>query len=140
MQEKEKRRGLRVPILSGSVDLITLDRREKCEVYDLSTTGLFLKNDKFLKPQDKALIELHLPSDLGILALNSEVVWIKWAKSKKDTHPLGMGFRFNTSAPQQKILDAYVNYVRNKQIIAVSKRIIEEFFGDPNKSPPIPNK
>jgi hypothetical protein len=41
-----------------------------------------------------------------------------------------MGVRFDKlNSGTKKILDAYVVYLRNKQIINVSKRIIEEFFG-----------
>lgn len=139
MNTKEKRlgNGYRVAILSGSVDLVTNGLRTKVDVHNISATGIFIKTATFLKSGEAVLIEIHLPSNLGILAIQSEVVWIKWAKSKKDLHPTGMALKFHTSKPQQQIMDAYVTYVRNKQIIEVSKRIVEEFFGSNKPKTPL---
>ena len=76
-------------------------------------------------------MNIQLPGDLGVLSLDGEVVRVNWAiNRKKNREAMGMGVRFdNLNSGTKKILDAYVVYLRNKQIINVSKRIIEEFFG-----------
>jgi hypothetical protein len=77
-------------------------------------------------------LKLNLPGDLGSLQVTASVVRVKWAATRKaGKDSLGMGVRFEEVSPNiKKILDAFVVYLRNKQIITVSKRIIEEFFGE----------
>lgn len=134
---KEKRKLIRVPIITGKVDLRQGHHSRSVDVNDISGEGIFIKTDILLAPGSQVEIGLHLPGDLGVLLLESKVVRVRWGVpkgTKVEEAPLGMALRFKTTLSQQKILDAYVVYLRNRNIIDVSKRIISEFFGD--KQPP----
>lgn len=128
---KEKRQEIRVPLLAERVTYF-IDGQEKiADLGDITNYGIFLRTSEILKPRTPVRVQLTLPGDLGVLEIAGHVVRVNWSISKraKKDH-LGMGIRFeNISENIQKILDAYVVYLRNKQIITVSKRIIEEFFG-----------
>jgi c-di-GMP-binding flagellar brake protein YcgR len=130
-RSKDKRNGIRVPLLSEQVSFSYDSTSEKVEIADITTEGVFVKTETLLKPRQKVTVQLTLPGDLGNIEVDASVVRINWAlNKKKDKKHLGMGLRFeDVSDNIKKILDAYVVYLRNKQIITVSKRIIEEFFG-----------
>lgn len=134
---KDKRKDIRIPLLSERVELRWLDAsftgmRQTVEVADISEGGLFIKESKvelMPKPGVDRLVCFQLPGDLGLLMLNGKVRRVKWrgTKTSKET---GYAIAFNEIPPKdKKIYDAYRVYMRNRQIITVSKRIIEEFFG-----------
>ena len=131
LKSKDKRNGIRVPLLSEKVMVNCDGLTRSVDIGDITTDGVFIKTNDLLEPRKKVVVQLTLPGDLGSIDVNASVVRVNWALSKKkDKNQLGMGLRFNGVAPNiKKILDAYVVYLRNKQIITVSKRIIEEFFG-----------
>jgi len=131
LKSKDKRSGIRIPLLSEKVAYFSSGREFAADITDITNEGLFLKTEDLLAPKTAVLLRLNLPGDLGSLQVNAEVVRVKWAVTrKKGQDQLGMGVRFVDVSPNiKKILDAYVVYLRNKQIITVSKRIIEEFFG-----------
>ena len=132
VNQKDKRNEIRIPLLSEKVVFLDSNKKELvADVSDITAEGLFLRTAELLKPRDTVYLKISLPGDLGQLELVSEVVRINWMKSaKRNKEHLGMGLKFkNITESQKKILDAYVVYLRNKQIISVSKRIIEEFFG-----------
>ena len=131
LSAKDKRTGIRIPLLSERVSFIAEGTRSEADVGDITPDGAFLKTDKVLRPKTPVTLNVQLPGDLGLLSLDGEVVRVNWAVNrKKNKENLGMGIRFDNLNPgTKKILDAYVVYLRNKQIINVSKRIIEEFFG-----------
>ena len=128
---KDKRAGIRVPLLSETLTYFYNGEARACAVTDITNDGLFLKTEEILKPQSDITLQLELPGDLGFVQVQAKVIRVNWALNKKKSREtLGMGVRFLNVAPNiQKILEAYVVYLRNKQIISVSKRIIEEFFG-----------
>lgn len=128
---KDKRAGIRIPLLSEKVTYTYNDREYSVDVSDITNEGLFVKQKDLLPPKTFVQIKLHLPGDLGSLQIDARVIRVNWALNRKRAKEhLGMGFRFENVSPNiKKILDAYVVYLRNKQIITVSKRIIEEFFG-----------
>lgn len=132
MKSKDKRAGIRIPLLSERAIYTVEGADLEADLGDITNEGLFLKTDKLLSPKTKVSLKLNLPGDLGSLQVEATVVRVNWAASrKKGREHLGMGVRFDEVSPNiKKILDAFVVYLRNKQIISVSKRIIEEFFGD----------
>jgi c-di-GMP-binding flagellar brake protein YcgR len=129
---KEKRSEIRVPLLSEKISYFVDGREFTADIADITTDGIFLRSNEVLKPRTFVKVQLTLPGDLGVLEVAGHVVRVNWSLSKKHKKDhLGMGIRFeNLSENIKKILDAYVVYLRNKQIITVSKRIIEEFFGN----------
>jgi hypothetical protein len=131
LSAKDKRTGIRIPLLSERVSFIAEGARTEADVGDITPDGAFLKTEKILRPKTPITLNVQLPGDLGLLSLDGEVVRVNWAVNrKKNKENLGMGVRFDKlNSGTKKILDAYVVYLRNKQIINVSKRIIEEFFG-----------
>jgi len=136
LSKKDKRAGIRVPLLSEKVLFFVSTNQFDADVGDITTDGVFLRTTELLKPQTPVNIQFSLPGDLGLLSVEGKVVRVNWAiNRRRGKEHLGLGIRFeNLTEGTKKILDAYVVYLRNKQIISVSKRIIEEFFGA-NKNP-----
>ncbi len=134
LKSKDKRAGIRIPLLSEKAHLHLEGNELEVDIGDITADGLFVRTEKLVAPRTRVSLKLTLPGDLGTLQVNGEVVRVNWAVNhKKGRENLGMGIRFDEITPNiQKILDAFVVYLRNKQIITVSKRIIEEFFGDNN--------
>lgn len=132
LRSKDKRGGIRVPLLAEKATFSFDNREGQADITDITNDGLFLRTSEILKPKDLVVLKLNLPGDLGCLHVNARVVRVNWAVSRKrNRENLGMGLQFSDVSPSiRKILDAYVVYLRNKQIISVSKRIIEEFFGN----------
>ncbi len=132
LKPKDKRSEIRIPLLSERVSFVHERGELAADITDITNEGLFLKTNEILKPRTSLLLKLNLPGDLGSLQVNAKVVRVNWTVNrKKAREQLGMGIRFEDVSPNiKKILDAYVVYLRNKQIITVSKRIIEEFFGN----------
>jgi Tfp pilus assembly protein PilZ len=139
LKSKDKRAGIRIPLLSERLTILVDGRELEADIGDITNDGLFVKTESLLKPQTKVTLRLNLPGDLGNLQVNAQVVRVNWALNRrKGKENLGMGLRFEEVSPNiKKILEAFVVYLRNKQIITVSKRIIEEFFGNdgPKKFP-----
>jgi len=141
--DKDKRRDIRIPLLSEYAKVISsnslmLFASENRKIFDIGKNGCFIEledNLQLYTPKQQLCLVFMLPGDLGGLTVDCQVVWRKWRKKKGDSHPLGIGVKFiNMTSSVDKIFDAYLVYLRNKQIITVSKRIIEEFFGP--KGPP----
>jgi Tfp pilus assembly protein PilZ len=134
LKSKDKRAGIRIPLLSERVTYFVNGVEKTADITDITADGLFLKTSEILPPRTNVLLQLHLPGDLGSLQVNAQVIRVNWVQNrKKGRETLGMGVRFeDVQANIKKIIDAYVVYLRNKQIITVSKRIIEEFFGSDN--------
>lgn len=131
LSKKDKRAGIRVPLLSEKVVYKHESKDLEAEIGDITNEGIFIRTENLLAPRSKVELHITLPGDLGNLQVEAQVVRVNWAKNRrKNREHLGLGLRFeNVTEGTQKILDAYVVYLRNKQIISVSKRIIEEFFG-----------
>lgn len=134
ISKKEKRTGIRVPLLSEEIRYHVDGSENLAVVGDITAEGMFLKTSEILPPRKQVQLQIQLPGDLGELKVEGKVVRVNWAvQRKKHKENLGFGVRFeNLTDGTKKILDAYVVYLRNKQIISVSKKIIEEFFGSSN--------
>jgi hypothetical protein len=139
---KERRGDIRIQLISEKARIIgvrSIPYDQILEMADISRDGIFFKTDKPLPPQEIVKVMLELPGELGVLELVGKVCRIVWKESKKrPTSVKGFAIQlypldFNT----EKIWNAYRIYMRNKQIVVVSKRIIDEFFG-PSKSPTRP--
>lgn len=130
MRSKEKREHIRIPLLSESVLFEYESDFWNGGIVDITTKGVFVETKQALKPNTKVFLNFNLPGDLGKLNVEGYVVRSNWTVNrKKGKEKIGIGVEFrNVSEASKKILDAYVVYLRNKQIISVSKRIIEEFF------------
>lgn len=128
---KDKRSGIRIPLLSESVTYVHSGSEKKADITDITNEGLFIKTNEVLSPRTPVTLQVQLPGDLGNIQVSASVIRVNWTVNRKKSRDhLGMGLRFEDVPPNiKKILDAYVVYLRNKQIITVSKRIIEEFFG-----------
>lgn len=131
INKKDKRAGIRVPLLAEKIHYSFYDEVFEADIGDITNEGVFLKTQKILKPQTPLEIQMTLPGDLGKLSVKARVVSVNWTVNRrKNKEHMGMGVQFEDVNPgAKKILEAYVVYLRNKQIISVSKRIIEEFFG-----------
>ena len=131
LASKDKRAGIRIPLLSESITYIHNGLEKRADISDITNEGLFIKCNEVLAPKTDLVLQITLPGDLGSVQVNAKVIRVNWTVNRKKSRDhLGMGVRFEeVPANVKKILDAYVVYLRNKQIITVSKRIIEEFFG-----------
>jgi len=131
LSTKDKRAGIRIPLLSEKLRYFIKDAVLEAEVGDITNEGVFLKTTQILSPKTPLSIQFQLPGDLGVLNVKGSVVRVNWTVNRKrGKDQLGFGVKFeDLNESTKKILDAYVVYLRNKQIISVSKRIIEEFFG-----------
>lgn len=94
---------------------------------NISNEGVFIGH--LLKPQDRVLLRFKMPGDLGNLTMPFRVARTVWTANKK-AKVVGSGgtLTFATQA-QRKIWESMVVFMRNKQIIEISKRIIAEFGG-----------
>lgn len=130
MSKKDKRSNIRVPLLDGTICKID---KYMLSVADITNQGLFVKDDDLSLILNTIYeVELFLPSDLGGLQVPGKIVRCSIVNNKKKNLFKGYGIEFQSIDDNiKKVLDAFVVYLRNKQIINVSKRIIEEFFGIP---------
>lgn len=131
MVNKERRKSIRVPLTTELCQWKLMDGIETHEsnLMDFTRYGCFVKATLSPQPKSYIYIFFKLPGDLGIVKLDAQVAWVRWSKRKNKRDELGFGVRFiDVAENMDKILEAYQTYLRNKQIIIVSKRIIEEFF------------
>lgn len=128
---KDKRKSIRIPLLYQKVEFNIAGLWALGDLKDITTDGAFIKTDAQVKPNTQVSLRFELPGDLGDHYVSGKVVRVNWCvNKKKNIDDLGIGIEFdNLNESQKRILDAYVVYLRNKQIISVSKRIIEEFYG-----------
>ena len=128
---KERRKHMRIPLLSESCHWFDDQGRiSDNEMTDINMGGVFIKSDLIPKNSEKVIVRFTLPGDLGNLNLTGVVVWKRWAVPKESKLPKGFAVEFTENKISSiKILEAYCTYLRNKQIIKVSKRIVEAFFG-----------
>jgi len=129
---KEKRTEYRIVLLSEEVgwSYIGVVSKTQDKLVNVTSEGIFIESK--LLPQSKDILEIVflLPGNLGNLRVKGIVEWRRWAKLKKSELPLGFAVKLVHTEDSLKIMKAYVIYLKNKQIITVSKRIIDEFFGD----------
>lgn len=138
---KEKRKDMRIQILNGTVEYyVRGGTYERGRLHDLSAGGAFIGREIPMDPKSEIVLMFRLPSDLGILECPAEVIWVRWGKTKKSEQPLGFSVKFHLDKNRQKIMDSFLIYMRNIQIIDVSKRIIEQFYGPGEKPPVFPPK
>jgi hypothetical protein len=134
--KKDKRNDIRIPLIDESIG-IRLENTSNFKEYgvmDISEGGLFVKVDS---PRDLPKVNSYmyasfqLPGTLGYLQLPCIVSRVVWATSKaKNLTQLGFVAKFGPMRQGDKnIFDAYRSYQRNAQIIKVSRKIMEEFFG-----------
>ena len=65
LRSKDKRAGIRIPLLSEKVSYFVNGVEHFADVSDITAEGLFLKTDKLLSPRADTLIQLALPGDLA---------------------------------------------------------------------------
>lgn len=140
---KDKRGDIRIPLLSESAlvqEYGFLWNRDpysqELDMDNVGNEGAFFKvkpGQPYPPGGTMVTVKFKLPGDLGILQFEGKVCRMVWRlNKKKNLNTLGFAVNFMPKTESvQKIWDAYRVYLRNKQIITVSKRIIEEFFGGP---------
>ena len=130
--KKERRKEIRVDLISEHCVWSNRDiPQQSTNLINISKSGAFLESNSLPKIGDVVCIKLLLPSDLGILEIPGKVKWRRWASIKSKQLPIGFGIEFMFDyIKTEKILEAYCTYLRNKQIIKVSQRIIDAFFAD----------
>lgn len=134
---KERRQQIRIPLISEACHWYD-DQGALSEdtLVDITNLGMFIKSDREPKPRERVIIKFYLPGDLGNLNLYAEVVWKRWMLTKNSKLSKGFAVKFvDNREDHLKILDAYCVYLRNKQIITVTKRLVEEFFKNPKPLP-----
>lgn len=139
---KDRRSYIRIPLLSEACTWVeyvgphVVERR--ADMKDITVAGVFIKSDYMPKIGSMILLKFEMPNNLGTITMNGKIVRLRWVKTKKFEEPKGFGVQFlEANAVTKKLMDAYVTYLRNKQIIVVSKRIIEEFFGSKGPRNPL---
>lgn len=101
---------------------------KELQVRDVSDHGLFV--NELYKPRTELLVRFSMPGDLGKLTLAFTVKRVAWHVPSARARLRGCGgvLSFGSDA-QRKIWLSFQTYLRNQQIIRVSKRIIEEMTG-----------
>ena len=129
---KERRKEYRIVLLSEEVgwSYINVISKTHDKLIDISSEGAFIESKLLPKSKDVLEIVFVLPGNLGHLKIKGVIVWCRWTKLKKSNLPLGFAVKLIHTEDSLKIMKAYVTYLRNKQIILVSKRIQDEFFGN----------
>lgn len=132
---KDKRRSFRYQFLENRIAIgVIQDKHEhSLSILNMSKEGCFIpKTENKFKIGSRVILRLQIP-ELSVLneffvpAIVSRVVW-----SEKQKQPVGTGFEFQLEELDEnavKILHSAMEYYRNKTIIEVSKRILQEFFG-----------
>ena len=128
---KERRKSMRVTMINPAAWLID----PFLNLIDISNGGAFIATDQPITPKDKDTItsvDIMLPDNLGPFSIPCEVVRIQWISTKNRSKGYAVKFIINNENTR-KILYALLIYIKNNQIITVSKRLMEEVF----KRPPI---
>jgi hypothetical protein len=124
---KERRKSIRTMTINPECWLCD----SSLKLIDISNTGAFIGSNETISPSDKQSVthlEIKLPGELGLFIIPCEVVRIQWIETK--TRPKGYAVKFGSSAnDEKKVLEAWISFIRNNQIITVSQRIIDEYFG-----------
>lgn len=133
LNPKDKRKHWRVALLSEQIRFSTPELGEQTAyMQDISNGGMFIKMKKPLKASQTIYVHFQLPNDkVPLLVVPAKVIRTVWTKSRKrHLNNTGVGIEFQFEGEmQRRVVEAYVTFLRNKQIIAVSKRIIEEYYG-----------
>lgn len=135
---KEKRKQFRVLLMEEAIGWSkesNLLNVRTCKVSNISKSGTFIECSEMPEVDEILEIYIQLPAELGMMTLKGKVAWRRWATTKKSKLSMGFGIEFIFDSPKyEKIMESYTIYLRNKQIIVVSKKIIEEFLG--TRQPP----
>lgn len=125
---KERRNNMRITLIEEACTWLSNEDCLTSKILNISNDGMFIKSDKM--PEDKDIeIRISLPSDLGVFSVPGRVIRRQWAAVKKRSIEAGFAVKFEiVQKDHQKIMNSYCIYLRNKQIITVSKKIIEELF------------
>lgn len=135
---KERRVEIRTLVIAEACSWGPADGllQEYVELSNLSINGVFLKSIKQPAIGEEVQVVFKLPGDLGPLTLKGIVKWRRWQATKKSNLPVGFAVQFKyDSLNVKRVMEAFCIYMRNRQIIIVSKRIIEEFFGPAIEEP-----
>ena len=128
MNIKERRKDIRIPIIDEYAAITFETQSNKVKIRDISVNGCFVETDILPKPNEVVNAVFRLPNLLGHVIVQAKVKRIRWAQVKKSKTPKGyaLEFDFNESKDIEKVMNSYCVYMRNKQIIQVTKRILEE--------------
>lgn len=127
--KKEKRTHYRY-LLSDLLCVTASNRDGMFSVHDISMGGAFLLQgpSQFVyAPQVELTVRLQLPGSLHFLEIPGKVIRVRW-------HGMQKGFAVQWDTMPKKLADtlnAWITYQKNMQIIKVSRKIIEDFYGGP---------
>lgn len=127
---KERRSNIRIPLISEKLFISVEGDEKEVFMYDITENGVFIKMEKDFYPiKSSVCCMFNLPGELGTFIINGKVKRIQWHK-KDNKHPTGFVVYFNElTQAESKIFSSYISYLRNKQIITISKRLVDELFG-----------
>lgn len=139
---KDKRKEIRIPLINEFVGVTKEDNLvDQFQLSDISPIGCFIQSNKLKRPGEIIELVFSLPGDLGLFRVKAIVKQVKWAMTKKSNRHKGYGVEFDFEGKEDniKIMNSYSSYLRNHQIIKVSKRILETYLGLPvnNSNPPV---
>jgi hypothetical protein len=131
---KERRKHLRLDLIQEICgwSIVGSPKKMPNRINNISIEGIFIESES--TPSGTIEISLTLPGDLGHLDITGNIIWRRWATLKKGNKPLGFAVKLNHTPSTRTIMEAFCTFLRNKQIVTVSKRIIDEFFGSPKDS------
>ena len=127
--KKEKRQHYRY-LLSDLLCVTASNRDGMFSIHDISMGGAFLLQgpSQFVyAPKVDLTVRLQLPGSLKFLEIPGQVIRVRW-------HGLQKGFAVRWDPMDRKLeetLKAWISYQKNMQIIKVSRKIIEDFYGAP---------
>lgn len=103
---------------------------------DISLGGAYLNlgpSQRNLQPQSSIQIRFALPYGTATLTLDATVRRVKWGRSKAQPDAKGFAVEWDNMIPAKRtLLEAYILYLRNHQIIKVAQKIIQDFYGTKN--------
>lgn len=127
---KEKRNDMRLDVISGDVAKINFDI---VSVKNISPTGIYVIVDDITKYKVNTyvIVDLFLPEKLhaeyGSIPIKGKITRITWAQLKDKKLGLAIKFEYTDKNSMKQVVESLIHYIKNKQIVSVSKRILEEY-------------
>ena len=127
---KEKRNEIRLEIITGDLAKINLD---VVSVKNISSTGIYVIVDDITKYKVNTyvIVDLFLPEKLyteyGSIPIKGKITRINWVEVKNRKLGLAIKFEYEEKNSTKQVVESLINYIKNRQIISVSKRILEEY-------------
>ena len=129
--KKEKRKNMRLEIISGDVAMVNM---EIVTVKNLSPEGIYVYLDDITKYKinNYCIVDLFLPESMkdeyGAIPIKGKIIRFDWRETKDKK--MGMAIKFEYEKEKVKsVVESLICYTKNRQIVSVSKKILEEVMG-----------